>query len=305
MIINLSSKLVLPLIDQGYVNLYYDSGTTVTPQSNYGGYKTVYVEGIRGSHEVAEFGTSDYTVTPSGGADMIKSVTVKGIKAERLYGSLSEKEQVFTPTSPNVGFSSMQFYGPTNRSVIYAKPLPNDFTYKPTHADDYGIGTLNLSAALLQEKTIEPEENAIPVKPDSGYYGLSKVTVKGGSSAKVAYYTFYGNDSRSFSQPTNVIIKNPTNIIIMNTTDYNSREADDTVLVTAMLSQSSGIIYGEDAEHFTKYGNSYSISDISYSSGTRTTDFTFPWTSVDHATGHLYGLYFQSGVQYFVAIYGT
>lgn len=303
MIINLSQKAMLPLLTSGSANYYKDSGKLITPPDGYIGWKNFTISGIKGSDESAEFGISDYTITPSGGADVIRNITVSGIKTEPLSTTITEKSQSFTPTSPNVGYSSIYVPAAT-KTALFPKPLEEDFVYRP-NAGDYGIGSLSLSAARLQEKIITPGEQAIPVKPDSGYYGLSKVTVKGGSSAKVAYYTFYGNDSRSFSQPTNVIIKNPTNIIIMNTTDYNLREADDTVLVTAMISQSSGIIYGEDAEHFTKYEKSYSISDISYSSGNRTTDFTFPWTSVDHATGHLYGLYFQSGVQYFVAIYGT
>lgn len=303
MIINLSSKLVLPLIDRGYVNLYYDSGTTVTPQSNYSGYKTVYVEGIRGSHEAAEFGTSDYTVTPSGGADMIKSATVKGIKAQILYGSLSEKEQVFTPTSPNVGFSSMRFYSPTNRSVIYAKPLPNDFTYTPTYADDYGIGTLNLSAALLQEKTEEPKEEAFQVKPDSGYYGLSKVTIKGKTGYKAYERTYTGNDNNIYTAsnvPDSEYIKNPIQIIIaaINTipTIFYWR-----VLTSASVCADYGYTihsYRNDSGRTTQMAQTY-LSAYNYKTNS-SNGFSLTVPDFSDST-----VAFHSRVQYFIGIYGT
>lgn len=303
MIINLSQKAILPLRTSGSANFYKDSGKTITPPDGYIGWKNFYISRINGSTESAEFGTSDYTITPSGGADVIRNITVSGIKTEPLSLDITEESQTFTPTSPNVGYSSVTVPAAT-KTALFPKPMEEDFTYKP-NAGDYGIGSLSLSAARLQEKTITPGEQAISVKPDSGCYGMSKVTVKGGSSIKQAYYIFSGDGSRSFSAPTDVIIKNPTNIIIMNTTAYDSREAIDTVLLTAMIGQSSSVIYGDDGEYFTQYGRSYSISDISYYSGATSTYFTFPWTSKDHATGHLYGLYFQDGVQYFVAIYGT
>lgn len=304
MIINLSQKLVLPLIDQGYVNLYYNSGTTVTPQSNYGGYKTVYVEGIRGSHEVAEFGSSDYTVTPSGGADMIKSATVKGIKAEKLYGGLSEKEQVFTPTSPNVGFSSMQFYPPTNRSVVYAKPLPNDFTYKPTYTDDYGIGTLNLSAALLQEKTEEPKEEAFQVKPDSGYYGLSKVTIKGKTGYKAYERTYTGNGSYTYTAsnvPDAEFIKTPIQIVIVNLGKAGVHDWMN-FLEYAWASTTDG--------YTSNRGPGLSITSNLFATPTTVSSYNYTTTS-NHGfsfTIPKYNdrmVYFQANNQYFIGIYGT
>ena len=304
MIINLSSKLVLPLMESTTVNLYNDSGKTITPGSNYSGFKSVNVEAVKLSNEVVEFGRTEYTVYPSGGADMIGSVTAKGIKAERLYGGLSEKEQVFTPTSPNVGFSSMQFYSPTDRSVIYAKPLPNDFTYTPTYSSDYGIGTLNLSAALLQEKTEEPKEEAFQVKPDSGYYGLSKVTIKGktGYKAYERIYTGNAGDTYTVSNvPDAEFIKTPVQIIILRL-DSGSTEQYKIFLECAFASTIDGYATSRTwSGHIltSLVTTQTTVSSYDYKT-TNSNGFSF--TIPRYNTSRVV---LQQNVQYFIGIYGT
>lgn len=286
------------------VNLYNDSGKTITPGSNYSGFKSVNVEAVKLSNEVVEFGRTEYTVYPSGGADMIGSVTAKGIKAQILSGRLSEKEQVFTPTSPNVGFSSMQFYPPTDRSVIYAKPLPNDFTYTPTYSSDYGIGTLNLSAALLQEKTEEPKEEAFQVKPDSGYYGLSKVTIKGKTGYKAYERTYTGMRNSVYTDsnvPDAEFIKTPIQIVIVNLGKAGIHDWMN-FLEYAWASTTDGYTSNRGPGSSTisnLFATPTTVSSYNYTT-TSNHGFSFTIPKYNDRT-----VYFQANNQYFIGIYGT
>lgn len=112
--------------------------------------------------------TAQQVITPDSQYDGLSNVTIAPTPLETITVKSSTAQQPpITPTSPNIGFSSI--------------------TVEPN---------------LLQTKSVTPSSSVQNITPDSGYYGLSSVSV--GAAKETGWYTYV-----TFGRTSSFQIENP------------------------------------------------------------------------------------------------
>lgn len=125
---------------------------------------------------------SQQTVTPDTGYDGLTKVTVGAISSTYIGSKVAKKSaQTYTPGTSNQTIGSGQY-------LSGAQTIKGDSNLVAGNIRSgvsiFGVtGTMvAASSPNLQIKTVTPRTSSQTVKPDSGYDGLSQVTVSGDSN---------------------------------------------------------------------------------------------------------------------------
>lgn len=140
------------------------AGFTVTPDSSY-------------------YGLSQVTI--SGNANLTASNIKSGVVIFGITGSYAPSLQTKTVTPNAAGFTVTNdtgYYGLSQVNVTGESNL----TSENIKAGVYMWNVIGSYAPSLQKKTTNPTQAGLEVTPDTGYYGLSKVTINGDSNFTAA-----------------------------------------------------------------------------------------------------------------------
>lgn len=125
---------------------------------------------------------SQQTVTPDSGYDGLTKVTVGAVSSTYIGSKVTKKSaQTYTPGTSNQTIGSGQY-------LSGAQTIKGDSNLVAGNIRSgvsiFGVtGTVVVaSSPNLQTKTVTPRTSSQTVKPDSGYDGLSQVTVSGDSN---------------------------------------------------------------------------------------------------------------------------
>lgn len=140
------------------------AGFTVTPDSSYYGLSQVVV---------------------SGNANLTASNIKSGVSIFGITGSYAPSLQIKTVTPNAAGFAVTNDTGYYGLSQVNVTGESN-FTSENIKAGVYMWNIIGSYAPSLQKKTTNPTQAGLEVTPDSGYYGLSKVTINGDSNFTAA-----------------------------------------------------------------------------------------------------------------------
>lgn len=122
--------------------------------------------------------TKDQTITADSSYDGLSKVTVSAIKLQTKTATPSSTSQTIAPDSSYDGISKVTVSAvPTETKTVTANG-----TYSPSSGKYFSSVTVNVASSETpeyksQEKTVDPSTSTQIVTPDSGYNGLSKVTV--------------------------------------------------------------------------------------------------------------------------------
>ena len=201
------SKSIAPTVSEGYVSsgiggiisvsgtgtqqLPTQSAKTITPTTEEqvavasGRYTTgeVKVAAVPTETKTVTSSTSKQTLTPTSG-NFFSQVIVNAIPTETQEVFPYEYEQTVTPssgsvlTSVKVGAVSSTYVGSeiTRKGATTITPKASKQT--AVSSGTYVTGDIEVAAISLQSKdNVIPSKTATTVKPDTGYVGLSQVTV--------------------------------------------------------------------------------------------------------------------------------
>lgn len=125
---------------------------------------------------------SQQTVTPDTGYDGLTKVTVGAISSTYIGSKVTKKSaQTYTPGTSNQTIGSGQYLSGTQTIKGDSNLVAGNIR---SGVSIFGVtGTVvAASSPNLQTKTVTPRTSSQTVKPDSGYDGLSQVTVSGDSN---------------------------------------------------------------------------------------------------------------------------
>ena len=129
-------------------------------------------------------------VNPDSSYDALSSVTVEAISNMYIGSGVTQKSAAtYTPGTSNQSIASGQYLngtqtikGDSNLTAGNIKSGVSIFGVSGTYTGSSSGGSGSVS---LQSKTVSPSESTQTVKPDSGYGGLSQVTVNAISTTYV------------------------------------------------------------------------------------------------------------------------
>ncbi len=138
-------------------------------------------------------GTLNGTITIGGGsAPVLQEVTVR---------SKPGQDQTITPESGVDGFSSVKVRRtPLTTKVI--NPTTQSQTYHASDDDAQGYSQVTVGAMNLQQKTITPTSQQQVVTPDTGWDGMSQVTVQAANDTLDALFND-GINAQNFTMSDN------------------------------------------------------------------------------------------------------
>lgn len=158
----------------------------------HGGFVTGGASGVKLQSKTVTPSENTQTVNPDSSYDALSSVTVEAISNTYIGSSVTKKSAAtYTPGTSDQNIASDQYLngtqtikGDSNLTAANIKSGVKIFNVTGSYAGSSSGG----NTPNLQTKTVTPSESTQTVSPDSGYDGLSKVTVNAISS------TYIGSD---------------------------------------------------------------------------------------------------------------
>ena len=154
-----------------------------------GGFVTGGASGASLQSKTVSPSESTQTVSPDSGYDGLSKVTVNAISSTYIGSDVTKKSAAtYTPGTSDQSIASGQYLngtqtikGDSNLTAANIKSGVKIFNVTGSYAGSSSGG----NTPSLQTKTVTPSESAQTVSPDSGYDGLSSVTVNAVSKTYV------------------------------------------------------------------------------------------------------------------------
>ena len=197
---NIKSGVSVFGVDGAYVGTVdIDTSDATATAEDISSGKTAYVNGLKvtGTHECAASepalqsktvspSESQQTVSPDSGYDGLSDVTVKAVSSTYVGSGVTKKSAAtYTPGKADQTIASGQYLSGKQTIKGDANLLAENIKSGVSIFGVTGTHECAASEPNLQSKTVTPSESQQTVSPDSGYDGLSSVTVEAVSSAYV------------------------------------------------------------------------------------------------------------------------
>lgn len=154
-----------------------------------GGFVSGGSSGVKLQSKTVTPSENTQTVNPDSSYDALSSVTVEAISNTYIGSSVTKKSAAtYTPGTSNQSIASGQYLSGAQTIKGDSNLIASNIKKGVTIFNVTGSYNEATGGPTLQSKTVTPSESTQTVSPDSGYDGLSKVTVNAISS------TYIGSD---------------------------------------------------------------------------------------------------------------
>lgn len=154
-----------------------------------GGFVSGGSSGVKLQRKTVTPSENTQTVNPDSSYDALSSVTVEAISNTYIGSSVTKKSAAtYTPGTSNQSIASGQYLSGAQTIKGDSNLIASNIKKGVTIFNVTGSYNEATGGPTLQSKTVTPSESTQTVSPDSGYDGLSKVTVNAISS------TYIGSD---------------------------------------------------------------------------------------------------------------
>lgn len=155
-----------------------------------GGFVSGGSSGVKLQSKTVTPSENTQTVNPDSSYDALSSVTVEAISNTYIGSSVTKKSAAtYTPGTSDQSIASGQYLNGTQTikgdSNLTAGNIRNGVKIFGVSGTYTGSSSGGSGSVSLQSKTVSPSERTQTVKPDSGYGGLSQVTVNAISTTYV------------------------------------------------------------------------------------------------------------------------
>lgn len=154
-----------------------------------GGFVSGGSSGVKLQSKTVTPSENTQTVNPDSSYDALSSVTVEAISNTYIGSSVTKKSAAtYTPGTSNQSIASGQYLSGAQTIKGDSNLIASNIKKGVTNFNVTGSYNEATGGPTLQSKIVSPSESTQTVSPDSGYDGLSKVTVNAISS------TYVGSD---------------------------------------------------------------------------------------------------------------
>ena len=154
-----------------------------------GGFVSGGSSGVKLQSKTVTPSENTQTVNPDSSYDALSSVTLEAISNTYIGSSVTKKSAAtYTPGTSNQSIASGQYLSGAQTIKGDSNLIASNIKKGVTIFNVTGSYNEATGGPTLQSKTVSPSESTQMVSPDSGYDGLSKVTVNAISS------TYVGSD---------------------------------------------------------------------------------------------------------------